>query len=689
MSTSEGKTESPRRFAIPRLGHFAFAGSCVAIIGSSMVGICECTLAVLYGAGGVTGARVPAELVIACVGMACVTHLLVWWPVMLLCALALAVAVHRKASPKPEGLLCAVFAAVSGFVVVPADLELVHADSGLNKSVGVCGVGLAAVVAYIAVRKLHSTLGPVPFRRLGLTATCVCAGAVLGSGLFFVRSPLFDPARYRIPSGVRIATTHNRPHVLWIVLDTVRADRMSCHGYAAPTTPNLDQLSKTSVVFDHAIADGTWTVPAHASMFTGLSVREHGADHGHLRLDDRFKTVAESLLANGYATTCFSNNPFISRDTNLMKGFDTYYPMWHLRHFAWFSLTYLCEKWGITSFVPWLDPDFGAALTNYSVDHWLDGRDHTDGPLFVFVNYMEGHLPYRIPRSYRELFMTDEEAGRSYDLRFQAHGNIINALDLRFNIEGPGFLAASDRQILESQYHAAIRYLDDRTHELIEMFRHRGLLDNTLLVITSDHGEYLDTHGLWAHRFLAYQDLAHVALLLREPGRGQTPRRVSAAVQLSDLHATVLRTALGNDPALAELRGHDLLADADKDDQTRVVITEYNGPSAQTQAHIRQRGTPSALRLATPQIAAQDGRYKYIQSRDGRQELYDLSVDPHEGRNLIDEQPDIAGRLREHIVEWLARVPPHPGSDAGTEPTASEAVLRALRSLGYVEQEDE
>ena len=81
------------------------------------------------------------------------------------------------------------------------------------------------------------------------------------------------------------------------------------------------------------------------------------------------------------------------------------------------------------------------------------------------------------------------------------------------------------------------------------MFRQRGLLDNTLLVITSDHGEYLDTHGLWAHRFLAYQDLAHVALLLREPER-QTPRRVSAAVELSDLHATVLRAALGDEHAV-------------------------------------------------------------------------------------------------------------------------------------------
>ncbi|MFQ5805528.1 MAG: hypothetical protein ACE5I3_03650, partial [Phycisphaerae bacterium] len=203
--------------------------------------------------------------------------------------------------------------------------------------------------------------------------------------------------------------------------------------------------------------------------------------------------------------------------------------------------------------------------------------------------------------------------------------------------------------------------------------------------IFSAHGEYLPTHGMWGHRFLSYQDLAHVTLQVREPGR-QEGVRVSSPVQLSDLYATVLSATLGQ-PVEEPLRdSKDLLAVAERGGKPRVAICECRGPAPVTMKLFEGRTDPVVQHRATPQIAAVGQRFKLLQSADGQRELYDLLEDPGELRNLIDELPDEAARLAAYVRTWLEATPAYTPPKE-TDQLPSPEVLRSLRSLGYVGDE--
>lgn len=613
---------------------------------------------------------------------------MLWCPVMTVAALLHGLAFRRSEQCHPEPFLAGLFVAAAGLLVIPADLEMADLDGTVSLIAGCGGALVCAVAVYFGVRVTRAWLGDRRFAHTLGAAAAVGMIVTSASGIALFRSPFYDADRFRVaPAGATRQAT-NRPNVLWIVLDTVRPDRLSCYDDTLDSTPFLTEWARRAIVFDHAVGNGVWTVPSHASMFTGRSIREHGMDHANLWLDDAFETVAEVLADSGYATASFSNNPWISRDSNLAQGFENVRVNFYLSHLGRFSLIYLCEKWGVSPPVPWLDADFGAAMTNHLIARWLDDEADPDAPLFLFVNYMEALLPYRIPRRYRRMYLTDEQTDRSYALRRRAYGDIVTALDSRFNIEGSEFLPEADREILKRQYDATLRYLDDRVRELIDMFDQRGLLDDTLVVITSDHGEHLDTHGMWSHGILTYNDVARVTMLIHEPGQ-EVPARVSTAVLLSDLHPTILNATLKSGGRGPGHDARDLIALARSDDQSRTVVTEYTGPSNDTTRRINKTGDPIVHHRAGPQIAAQDGRFKYIASSDGRRELYDLTHDPQELNNLFEIQVSESKRLAAHIDAWLQAVPPYQPTQPGVGTSMPPDVVDALRSLGYLNTGDD
>jgi arylsulfatase A-like enzyme len=343
-----------------------------------------------------------------------------------------------------------------------------------------------------------------------------------------------------------------------------------------------------------------------------------------------------------------------------------------------FSLGHVCEQWGLTPPLPWLDQDFGGAQANRYVSQWLDR--HRGEPTFVFVNYMEAHLPYRVPRAYRAQFLDPRAVGRSYALRRRAYGNLMQRLDLDFNLQDPRYFVEPDRDVMRGQYEAALRYIDHRAGELIDLYRQRGLLENTLVVTVSDHGEYLGAHDLWGHRFLAYQDVSRVALHVRHPQRPGRERR-TGRVQLADLYATVLGAVGLSSEAGQGRDARDLLATAD--DPTRIAVCEYNGPPPDTIARLRKTTDPRIRRRAMPQLAAVGPRYKLIEWLDGRQELFDLEADPGELRNVIAAHPQIAEELAAYLRAWEARTPRYE-LPMGRGRAALPSRMDTLRSLGYV-----
>jgi len=698
------------------------AGLKVAVIGSLLLAGAECAAAAVA-----TGKHFHAEawlvrLVLAVLGKNFLTHLIVWTPVLLVTSAVhwwwtgsrtgrlggrplreVAADPRQDVSPKrsagvhaAEPALLAVLIALAGLIVVPADLELASVRGWVYKGGAIVGALLLAVAVRAGLRRLHRRIGPARFGRIATIATCVCAVAAAVALVEFVRSPLFNPAAYRLDTPDGTAVSRNRPNVVWIVLDTVRPDRTSlCDScYPRDTTPFLRGLLSESLVFDRCLSNGIWTVPSHAAMFTGLSLRQHGMDHHRPRLDDGFVTMAEALRDAGYRTAAFSNNPWISPQSNLTQGFQDAYVTYHLRHLTRFSWEYLVQKWGLTPPLPWLDPDLGAAMTNRMIGDWLRHNGGGDQPVFLFVNYMEAHLPYAVPASYRRMFMKPEQVARSYELRQRAYGSIVEALTFRFNIDGPDFLPPADREVLKLQYDATIRYLDDRVKELIGFLEHGGWMANSLVVICSDHGEHLDTHGLWAHQFQAYNDLARTALILRDssPSRDrkgalakEATGHVGMPVQLSDLYPTVLKRVLGSAPPNPAFGARDLfeIAEADLDPQ-RIVITEFGHPDPAARKRALRLGGSTNLRRLLSQTAAQDARHKYVLTADGEEQLFDLEADPDENFDILPSQPEAAQRLSAYVKEWTERVPAHPSADTESTTQPDPDLLKALRSLGYL-----
>ncbi|RMF72448.1 MAG: hypothetical protein D6744_16820, partial [Planctomycetota bacterium] len=567
----------------------------------------------------------------------------------------------------------------AGALVLPLDLELAHKTNAGYFIIGYAGLLYVAAMLYFGGRFVRRRVGGVRFDRAtySLSAAALLLSVVTIACLF--ATPVGRPgAGRRVSDEAATATSAARgPHVLWIVLDTVRADRLSVYGYERETTPFLKQWSQQALVFERAIANGMWTVPTHASMFTGMPSRRHGQGHRAVWLDDEFDTVAEKLQRAGYATAFFSNNPLVSERYNVTQGFDHSIVVWHAQQATRFSLDHLRARLGTIPPVPWLDPDSGAALTNDFVEDWLG--DHSGEPTLVFINLFEAHLPYRVPQRYRRMFMTPEQVRESYKLQYASYGDMADWVNNRANIDGYAFLSDLEVETIKRMYDASLRCLDDRLRELLAVYRRLGILDNTLVVITADHGEYLDSHGMWSHHFLTYEELTHVPLIVRPPGT-TVGARVPVPVQLSDLYATIVRAALGADAFEPTPDSRDLLA-PNGADSARIAVIECYGPEPSARVRLQRKTDPVVRHRATAQIAAVAQRYKYIRSEDGWRELFDLAADPGEETNIISSHRAVANRLDAFLNDWLRRVPEYVPKH---RPEARSDALETLKALGYV-----
>ena len=652
----------------------------VAFVGSVMLGVAEFVLAWYASSASSDSASWPGDIILAGAGQAVVTHLMFWLVILAVCGVLYWLIAGRRAAAAPEVSLITIFIALAAVLVMPVDLAVANLNNpAVVGAAVILGWGFATGV-YFLLRVIRRRWGAGRLRRCYHFSAIAAAAATLILGTVFFRSPFANPAAFHNEITKAATARHGRPNVLWIVLDTVRADRMSVYGYDVPTTPFLEEWSQNCIVIERAVANGNWTLPCHASMFTGLPVRSHGFGLPAGQLDKSFRTVAEVLRENGYTIGLFSNNVLVAPKTELSRGFETPHVVAHFRSALAFSLSSLLERWGITPPLPWLDSDFGAALTHDLLGRWLD--NHQNEPFFVFVNLMEAHLPYRVPRRYREAFMSPEQVRRSYDLRRSVYGNIAIRLNIGALIDGYDHMLMSDREVIKRQYESAIRYLVDRVREMIDVFRQRGLLDNTLVVITSDHGEYLDTHQMWSHHFQLYRDVIHVPMIIREPGRRDS-RRVDALVQLSDLYPTVLRYVLGPEAAETSIYAQDMFEVAERGGDERIAISEAYPCEPATMERLLAKDDPQIRHRASPQVTAIGSRFKYIDSSDGMRELYDLDNDSGELDNLVYSHRREGQRLANYLKWWLKTTPVHKPSEEA-ESIYSPEVIDALKALGYI-----
>jgi arylsulfatase A-like enzyme len=468
--------------------------------------------------------------------------------------------------------------------------------------------------------------------------------------------------------------------LLLVVLDTLRADRVTPYDYDRDTTPCLARLANEGMLFEQAISAAPWTLPSHSSIFTGQFPSVHNATRGHLFLNRSIPTLAERLRERGYDTVGFSANPFVSPVFGLQRGFEDFAVVSPLagasddpfrRHtvfgvvLSWFG-----------------DPDplpnKGGGLENRMARRWLDAHMRTAPrrPFFMFVNYLEAHLPYAPAAGPRARFAPGPVRPLIAPLVTRSY----SVLALFRLIAFASSVSPDDYRQLSDYYDASVASDDARLEELIQDFERRGLLDDTVVIVTSDHGENLGEHGLLDHVLSVHQTLLHVPLIVRHPASFPKGLRYRGVVSTVSIFPTLLEEA-GATPAAGWPPAVPSLPHTLATPPPPFVVSEYELPVAEMTELANAAPGTDALQFAVRQRAIQDGRHKLIVRSDGGESFFDLARDPGERMPLPDSDA-AAVPLRAALGTWIASLPKHV-EQADHREVDSEA-LRSLRALGYV-----
>lgn len=477
-----------------------------------------------------------------------------------------------------------------------------------------------------------------------------------------------------------------RPNILWVVWDTARADRMSLYGHERETTPFLDQWAQDALVFDDCASTACSTVPSHAGMFTGKLPSEHGTRFGHSWLDDHHETIAEVLRGAGYDTYLWAANPHVSREENFHQGFDTVQHPWDPETLQQ-AVAIVREKvkGDQSSELPqklrsgqgnqWMIKAAGE-LAERRLGQWLEQRDG-EQPFFAFINYMEAHRPMIPPRELRARMMRPEEVDQSY---------LVDRswLPMWAYCFGLHEYAPEELEVMARTYDATLLELDGLLKSLLASLEAGGHLEDTVIVLTSDHGEHLGEHHMMDHQFTLYDGLIRVPLVLYAPGRVQAGRS-SMSVANYDIFPTLLELADVPPPAGLESAAVSLLEPRPERALLSELPSTFSEPFRDIEKSYPDFEPESWERTL---VAYREGPYKLIWSSRGDHELYDLERDPREERDLFASEAATAERLLEGLGRFVAGMQEaQVGSGPGAGPSAEH--LARLKALGYIAGEDE
>jgi arylsulfatase A-like enzyme len=506
---------------------------------------------------------------------------------------------------------------------------------------------------------------------------------------------------------LRNLSHQGRPNIIVILIDTLRADHLSSYGYARQTSPCIDRIAERGVLYDHAISPAAWTPPAHASLFTGTYPSRHGVDRSHLVLNPELTPLPEALRRHGYRTFGISSNYFLSRETRFDRGFDRFTQTWQLvqTEEAKIRLGNRDEKMALgvespngatqqgglpnayrhalnalyTRLTQTLRRSFhaydnGAWRVNHQVRRWMSDWKRAEQPFFAFLHYMDPHIRYEAPRRYYTMHLP---AGMDHQRIRKVNQEPSRYLAGRIEMNEEDFV------ILRGLYDGEVSYVDYCVGQVYTMLQEAGVLRNTLLIITSDHGENLGEHHLMSHSYCLYDTLLHVPLIICAPTEFPSGQRISQQVQTLDLFPTILTMAGMQDAdAWHQVQGQSLFPADLRGETSRLAIAEYLEPQPSLPA-LRKRfpgfdGSHYDRALRT--VRTSDT--KYIWASDGRDEFYDLSKDPQEEHNLITTEAERASQLRVSLDKWLGSF--KHADQCGEDADFDQLTIKRLEELGYL-----
>ncbi|MDE0887306.1 MAG: sulfatase [Myxococcota bacterium] len=467
-------------------------------------------------------------------------------------------------------------------------------------------------------------------------------------------------------------TRQGPPLILLISIDTLRADHLGLYGHHRFTSPVLDAFAAEGTIFEDASSSAPWTLPAHASMLTGLYPRKHRVLTFDTALPPEIPTLASKMSGGGYQTAAVVNSAWLTKDMyGITRDFDKY-----------LFVDDTQERRAPNSWI-----------TDQAIE-WI--REARDQPIFLFVHYYDVHSDYASLPQYERIFVTPytgDADGTGWQLAKASFEDDYLALchenydPAKCRIGTLEKYLAVDRTIqkitfddddlrhIEELYDAGIRQLDNELGRFFSILESEGRLEEALIVITSDHGEEFMDHGRMDHFLTMYQEVLRVPLILRGPGipAGQ---RIATPVSLVDLSPTILSIA-----GLEEKNSSDgldlsplLLGREHPSFESRAIYGEASG--GLTYEKMMEGVFPIYRSLRR-------GRHKIIHdSKTQKWLLYDLESDPGESRDLSEEKPEITRRLAAEMRERYRDFDPTPSPQNRVELEVEQ--LERLRALGYV-----
>lgn len=446
-----------------------------------------------------------------------------------------------------------------------------------------------------------------------------------------------------------------RPNIVLISVDSLRPDHLGSYGYGRPTSPAMDQLAAQGVLFEVATSSSSWTLPAHASLFTGLPDFVHGVDRSSRQLIPDRRTLAEAMSAAGYRTVGIWSGPLLDPQFGFDQGFEAY---WSHRQ----------------------TPDEPKDQRNWNLAHVLSHQDITgpailskvdaalavddDRPLFLFVHLWDPHYDFIAPQPYGSMFASKDYTGT-------LDGQNLAAL---LDQESSAF-SSDDVQQLIDLYDGEVAWTDHQIGRILAGLEARGLTDETAVVVTSDHGEEFFEHGSFGHKLSLFDASIRIPLLMRYPGRFEPGTRIATPVRSIDIAPTLLEWAEAE--PLPEILGQSLqpLLDGELNPSPRVAVMELADEKIPEKSLF-------ALRTEGWKLVARGAQRQQL-------ELFDLEAGPDEKANVygIDDAltQEAEAQLRTTLgeLEAMRLLHAQPQLGSGRLP---EDLERQLLALGYISE---
>lgn len=461
--------------------------------------------------------------------------------------------------------------------------------------------------------------------------------------------------------------------------------------------PNFHEFASEGTLFTNAFSTAPWTLPSHASLFTGQYTSDHRTHAGNKYFEPKVPTLAEKLRCSGYQTVGFSNNVWISSEFGFDRGFDKLRTNMHLVEGGAELGSIAKENSGIRKQARAVSKtlfrsdghrtlinaiyskllrkryDDGARLTNWRIKQWLSRREKPGVPFFMFVNYLEPHLKYDPPRGFKYKFKPDGLNRSDLDTVNQDPWSFICG---QIQMDGRDFEA------LRALYKAELNYLDYRLAQLIDLLKNQELLDETMIVIVGDHGENLGDHGLMDHQYCLYDSLLHVPLLIRYPLRFPKGEICDSLVELRDIYPTVCDLQGITEYKSKNTSENSLFQVIDTGEGRDQVFAQYVHPQPSLESLQDRAGenSDSIFEYDRALHAVRSKDWKVIKGSDGTEHVYNL---PDE-TEAVDRYKANKSRIKNLNDRLLEGIGPPKILNARTEQAISVSKKTHLEDLGYL-----